>query len=221
MRRKCWKAWSWWNGDKWIWNRVSKVGFAHSRIKNYLATVTITILSYQKLWDWRRKAPLTFVIDLQSIWGWLLPAELTPPSVFLKTTERWCMLRSDKNWRIHSPPHPNSMNQELLHARWRVNLCWENITRRSEASLPGPRARFSELITHCAPTLFLSRMSMSSMWARLALDLILKIIETKQKRRWVALTPHIKKIPLKHCVRAPSLLSTHLFIKHNKDLYLM
>jgi hypothetical protein len=28
----------------------------------------------------------------------LLPAELTPPSVFLKTTERWCMLRSDKNW---------------------------------------------------------------------------------------------------------------------------
>ena len=49
MRRKCWKAWSWWNGDKWIWNRVSKVGFAHSRIKNYLATVTITILSYQKL----------------------------------------------------------------------------------------------------------------------------------------------------------------------------
>lgn len=91
--------------------------------------------------------------------------------------------------------------------------CWLNIHLC-------PRAIFSELIKHCALTL-LSRMSMPSMWARLALDLILKIIETEQKRRWVALTPYIKKIPLKHCVRAPSLLSTHLFIKHNKDLYLM
>lgn len=153
MRRKCWKAWdwSWWNGDKWIWNRVSKVGFAHSRIKNYLATVTITILSYQKLWDWRRRAPLTFCLWPADNMGigcsrlsWhhhLYSSRQQRDGVCYGVTRTG----SDSRWRIHSPPHPNSMNQELLHARWRVNLCWENITRRSEASLPGVLTQYPPL----------------------------------------------------------------------------